>query len=372
MLAVLCVLGILCGCSPRPTPTNPSAQEQQSQGLMKGIWVSYLELDVAFADADAKQAAAYIDSVMETCRKDGFNTVFWHVRAMGDAYYASESFPPATGVKTLLQSGFDPLDYAVKAAHTRGVSLHAWINPYRVGTDRERAVCEDVYKWEDTYYYIPTSQRAQTCILNGVREVVRGYAVDGVQFDDYFYPAGLPKTAMSFEQPPASLSVMQWRQAAVSGLVAAAKTAVKARKGCVFGISPAGDAARSEKLLYADVKRWLKYGYVDYMCPQIYSGFSHEKLPFEKTADAWMVLPRADGVRLYVGLALYKTGERDIYAGDGAEEWKKGGDIVARQAECVIEKGYDGFAVFRYAHWTQTGSAVREAEKRELQGILTK
>ena len=372
VLMLVCVLILFCGCAAPAVPADPPAQEQKVPFALKGVWVSFLELDAAFAGANAKDAAAYIDGVMNTCQKDGFNTVFWHVRAMGDAYYASDLFPPADSTKALLQAGFDPLRYAVEAAHKQGLSLHAWINPYRIGTDCTRAICEDIYKWEEMYYYVPTSQTVQKHILNGVREVVHSYAVDGVQFDDYFYPAGLPETAMSFEKPPATLSVAAWRRAAVSGLVAAAKSAVNTRKGCVFGISPAGDMTRSEEMLYADVKRWLRYGYVDYMCPQIYSGFSHQTLPFSQTADDWAALPRASGVRLYVGLALYKTGENDTYAGSGAQEWVSGADILARQAASSIEKGYDGFAVFRYAHWIQTGGAVREAEKTALREILNK
>lgn len=378
LIATLCMLLLLCGCGQTPAPQEkqpapPTKQYTQKENL-KAVWVSYLELDPALSGATKEEATAYIDSVMDTCQKDGFNTVFFHVRARGDAYYASKIFPAADSAKALLSAGFDPLSYAIEAAHAREIALHAWINPYRIGTDRERAVCEDVYEWEGNYYYIPTSAAVQRYILNGVREIVTNYAVDGVQYDDYFYPSGLPETALPFENPPGTLSVGEWRKAAVSGLVAATKSAVHQRAGCLFGVSPAGNITRNTEVLYADVARWMKYGYVDYVCPQLYSGFDNETLPFMTQADDWAALSRAEGVHLYAGLALYKTGETDTFAGSGSNEWVEGGDILAHQVEYIRQKDYKGIALFRYTHWAEAGNDVREAEKQALYlgDILTK
>ena len=102
------------------------------------------------------------------------------------------------------------------------------------------------------------------------------------------------------------------------------------------------------------------------------SGFENGSLSFETQADAFAALPRAAGVRLYAGLALYKTGETDTFAGTGGAEWVNGGDILARQVTCLREKAYDGVAVFRYAHWAREGNAVREAEKEALKEVLNK
>lgn len=374
LLLLLSCLTLLVGCQKAPASESPEPPPRQYTAIddLQAVWVSYLELDTAFSGGTADTAAAYIDSVMDTCKRDGFNTVFFHVRANGDAYYQSDVFPRANSVKGLLSSDFDPLEYAIEAAHKRDVALHAWVNPYRVGAERTRAVCDDVYEWEGSYYYIPTSTTAQRYILDGVREIVERYEVDGVQYDDYFYPSGLPQTVMPFEKPPATLSVEQWRKAAVSGLIAATKTAVHQREGCLFGVSPAGNITRNEQVLYADVARWLKHGYVDYMCPQLYSGFDHATLPFMTAADAWAALPRADGVRLYAGLALYKAGEVDTFAGSGGNEWVEGGEILAHQVRYIREKSYKGVALFRYVHWAETGGTVREAEKTALKAILSK
>ncbi len=365
-MVILCIL-LLCGCAaPPPTdsalppPFNPTDE-------VRGMWVSYLELDAAFGGATPQSAAAYIDQMMDTLSADGFNTVFFHVRAYGDAYYVSDTFPAARAVQGLLHSGFDPLAYAITAAHTRGLSFHAWINPYRIGDDRTRAVTEDVYEWEGCFYYIPTSLSAQKKILDGVRELVRRYAVDGVQYDDYFYPAGLPQTAMSFEQFPDGVTVEEGRRAAVNALISATYSAVHTRKGCLFGVSPAADIDRNRETLYADAARWLKItGYVDYMCPQLYSGFLNERLPFAEVSKRWADLPRAEGVQLCAGLAFYKTGEADAFAGTGADEWQKEQDIIARQIDEIRRLGYNGVALFRYGYWTDPATDIRTAEKSDV------
>ncbi len=371
-----CLMLVFClvcsGCTPRGS-SDPLAQERSAviplPDLVRAVWLSYLELDRAFSGATAQAAEEYIDRVMARCADSGINTVFFHVRAHSDAYYASDRFPAADSAKGLLASGFDPLSYAIEAAHKRGISLHAWINPYRIGEERGRAVCEDVFELSGSWYYIPTSKEAQRCILAGVREVVERYPVDGVQFDDYFYPAALGEEKQAFEQPAGSLSVADFRKAAVSALVASVYSTVHTRKNCVFGISPAGNVARCVEQEYADVPRWLKFsGYIDYLCPQLYSGFENSTRPFLRQMEEFSALPRADGVRLLAGLALYKAGASDTFAGSGASEWQNGGDILSRQAQAAEEAGYTGVALFRFSFWE---TPANEVSKQEISALIS-
>lgn len=368
---VLAVLLLLTGCGKTATVTALPAPVNFTDDL-KGIWVSYLELDAAFRNADPDAARAYLDRMMDTLQKDGFNTVFFHVRAYGDAYYASDIFPAAVSAAHLIQAGFDPLAYAVEAAHTRGLSLHAWVNPYRLGADASRAVCADVYEWEENFYYIPTSLTVQRYILDGIRELVTKYAVDGVQYDDYFYPAGLPETALSFEKFPAGVSVADGRRAAVNTLVAGTYAAVHTRKGALFGISPTGNIDRNRDTLYADAARWLRYaGYVDYLCPQVYSGFQNETQPFDAQIAAYAGLTKRDGVRLYAGLALYKTGDVDTFAGTGSTEWQENSDILVRQIQTAKDAGFLGVSLFRYDHWVGEANDIRNKEREAVKGIFS-
>lgn len=379
LTAILALCMMMSGCAGRQDGPGDAREELpgvKTPETVRAVWLSYLELDRALTGATAQAAGAYIDGVMERCAASGINTVFFHVRAHSDAYYRSELFPAAESAAGLIAAGFDPLQCAVEAAHKRGIALHAWVNPYRVGDRRDLAVCGDVFELDGIWYYIPTSKEAQRCILQGVRELISRYAIDGVQYDDYFYPAAIGEDKQAFEQPAGTLSVAVWRRAAVSALVAATYSAVHSRENCVFGISPAGNIARCTDRQYADVARWLRYpGYVDYLCPQLYSGFDNESLPFEEQMRAFLALPRAEGVRLYAGLALYKAGAVDAFAGDGSAEWQNGGDLLARQAQMAEEAGYTGAALFRFAFWeppTEGEETVRASEISALISYFSK
>lgn len=365
MCVFLCVA--LCGCQapapPLPEPVTPET--------VKGMWISFLELDAVFEAGDVKTAKEYIQTAFSTCKADGFNTVFFHVRAHGDAYYRSKVFPPAKSVETLLSKEFDPLSYAVETAKRQGLSLHAWVNPYRIGKTDNGVLTEETFELDGNRYYIPTSGKVQSLVLQGVRELVDNYAIDGVQFDDYFYPSGVPDTAMSFETVPTGVSVREYREGAVNSLVVGAFQVTHSKKGCLFGISPAGNLAYNREKLYADPGKWLRYeGFVDYLCPQLYSGFENETLPFEREVEDWVSLSRREGVRLFGGLALYKTGQTDTFAGKGQGEWTQNSDILTRQATLLFEKGFSGVCLFRYGFWAGGKSEIRAQEMASFRSYI--
>lgn len=359
---VMASILLMGGCAaPHPQPSPPPIADTE----WRAVWVSYLELDAMLTGVDSVTAAVRLDEVMDTCRTRGMTAVLLHVRAHSDAYYRSTIFPPADAAAALLADGFDPLAYAVEAAHARGLTLHAWINPYRVGDTADNAVTEAVFLHSGTHYYDPADDGVKQAVLSGVRELL-AYDIDGIHLDDYFYPAGLGANAAPFEQIPDGITVGDWRRTQVDTLVSAISGLVR-RAGKTFGISPVGlpDKARDDH--YADVAAWMTTaGYIDYICPQIYYGFAHERYPYETTLAAWCDLPRADGVALYIGLALYKTGlADDPYAGSGRQEWAQNEDIIARQVTALRAASADGFALFRYAHL-----AADSAEMRHLQDIM--
>ncbi len=358
---VLVMLILLSGCadaSPQPSPT-PTPPPSSVDSEWRAVWVSYLELDAMLAGADAATAAKRLDDVMEICRARGMNTVLFHVCAHSDTYYRSTVFPPASAAAALLADGFDPLAYAINAAHARGLTLHAWINPYRIGDTTDHAVTDAVFRHNGTYYYDPAADSVRRVVLNGVRELLT-YDIDGVHVDDYFYPAGMSADAAAFEDVPDSITVADWRRTQVNVLISAISGLTR-RADKVFGVSPIGLPNKARDEHYADVATWMATdGYIDYICPQIYYGFTHERYPFDATLAAWRDLPRADGVKLYVGLALYKAGiSDDTYAGSGRQEWARHDDIIARQIAAVRATGADGFALFRYAHLAADSAEVR-------------
>lgn len=341
--ALLCSATLLCGgCrkaepSPSPTPAPSPVGDED----MRGVWLSYIELDGMLKSADPEGAIA---TAMEVCESEGMNTVFFHVRAHGDAYFSSTVWPKATAMGT----DFDPLACAVNEAHKRGLALHAWVNPYRIGNAPAKdAIC---FEKNGVWYYAPHDPAARQSVLDGVREILERYDVDGVHFDDYFYPTAMNPNGETFENIPPGTDVTTWRQTHVDTLVSGVYGLCR-QHGKPFGVSPVADYRRSATAAYADVTRWMaEAGYIDYICPQLYVGFRHGSKPFLPLLEEWADLPRQKNVKLYIGLALYKVGlQNDPYAGAGADEWATDTDIIARQIEAVREKA-DGYVLFRYGN----------------------
>lgn len=372
----------------RVTTTKPQTETDE----MRAVWFAFSDIRALIGNKTVAQAKSALDVAMKKVADFGLNTVIFHVRANSDAYYKSALFKPAASVKNQIDAGFDPLAYAITAAHNNGLELHAWVNPYRIGADESYAACDDTFTYNNRHYYIPTSVEAQALILNGVRELMQ-YDIDGVQFDDYFYPAGAcsENTAAAFEKDAYTAyqkaggtgTPGDWRRANVNALVRSVYQIVHQKKGCVFGISPSSDVAKNYSQMYADVKLWMKAsGYVDYICPQLYYGFDHAVAAFDDQTDLWCGYARHSSVKLYVGLALYKTGiYTDTYAGaSGKTEWADNDDVMRRSVEYLRKKQtVGGFMLFRYEHLTASAAretafdqAIAQKELDHLKSILSK
>ena len=332
-------VALLCGCHNPAVPTPDPVTDT----TMRGVWLSYIELDALLDGAHPQEA---ITAAMERCANNEINTVFFHIRAHGDAYFPSALWPMAKSVP----DGFDPLAVAIDEAHKRGIALHGWINPYRIGANP--ATDGGCFEKEGVWYYDPADAAARQLLLDGVREILDNYAVDGIHFDDYFYPPGMAAEGEPFETIPDGTDVAAWRQTQVDTLVSGVYGLCHQR-GRLFGVSPAANIEKNRTQLYANVARWMsEAGYIDYICPQLYVGFRHQTKPFDTLLDEWQSLPRRDGVALYVGLALYKVGlPHDPYAGSGADEWVTDPDIIPRQIE-IAQNQADGYVLFRYGNLT--------------------
>ena len=361
---LLALAVILCGCTATLPSDGPHPTDARE---MRGVWVSFIDLDPLLKGADPTTAAKRLDRMMDTCLQNGMNTVFFHVRSHSDARYSSSVYPAAKAAASLLKAGFDPLSYAITAAHNRGLELHAWINPYRIGEnpDKNKDLC---FQKEGVWYYAPHQPAARQKVLDGIREILDNYAVDGIHFDDYFYPEGMNPTGEPFENIPKGTNVTRWRQTQVDTLISGVYGLCHSR-GVTFGVSPMAAIDRCRDELYANVARWMKQpGYIDYICPQLYTGFYHEAMPYERQLDRWLALPRRDGVALYVGLAMYKAGlKNDTFAGTGAAEWTANHNIIARQVAVARQKEADGFVLFRYE---QLISKTAAAERKALAPLL--
>lgn len=358
----------------------------------KGFWISYLEFDRMLKNKSEAEFTAEIGRCFDNVKSLGFNTVYTHVRAFGDAYYNSSLFPATNRFngKYGVSGGYDPLKIMVQAAHDRGLSIHAWINPMRLMSDSDIGGISGKYKigeWyasdtlrgkyivkvNGTWYLNPGYKETVQLIADGVSEIVSNYNVDGIQIDDYFYPTTEAYfDSAAYAASGTSKSLYDWRISIINNMVKQLYSAVKSSNPtAVFGISPQGSIENNYNGLYADVKTWCSSsGYIDYILPQIYYGFNNSTLPYKDTCLAWSRLVTNPSVKLVIGLAPYKIGTADTWAGEGKYEWANNTDMLARQMSYAKTlSNYGGVAMYRYDSLFAPSNDVAKAVSAELANI---
>lgn len=204
-------------------------------------------------------------------------------------------------------------------------------------------------------------------IADSVAEIVKNYAVDGVQFDDYFYPdegADFDKASYGAyctgKKDGEVLSLADWRCANINDLISRTYRAVKEnRAAAVFGVSPQGNLSNDRKI-GADAAAWCQaQGYVDYVCPQLYYNYDNPVLPYDKAVQTWKSLVTAKNVKLYFGLGVYKT-DTDVDSGS----WKNSVDIIARQIQTGRAQKCDGFMFYAY------DDMMSQNRQQEIQNVV--
>ncbi len=280
------------------------------------------------------------------------NAIFVHVRPSGDAFWPSAYAPWSewlTGRRDNVGPGWDPMAFMVDEAHKRGLQFHAWFNPYRGSQPGPKGAGADFTKlapghplrshrdWAIAYptgpagrfYYDPGNPDARRFVEDSILEAVRKYDIDGVHFDDFFYP--YPQTgqdfpdAASYAEYGGGRSKATWRRSNVSTFVHELHDRIKALKPWVsFGISPfgiwrnastdpAGSATaglESYDAIYADTRTWVRNRWVDYIAPQLYWTIGFAKADYAKLLPWWAAVVKGTGVKLYIGMADYRVGEK--------------------------------------------------------------
>lgn len=365
------------GCAPPTAPNNASEEK------LVGVWLAYYEF--RFQKKSAEQFRNEAARIMDNIASGGANAVFCHVVAHCDVIYPSKLLPWSnSGDKSVAQGtdpGFDPLSILIAEAKRAGLQFHAWINPYRVArgipqegeiyqtlaenhpvrrwlTDNDKAndaaVCEIRAESGRELYLNPADIRAMGLILGVVREILDNYAVDGIHFDDYFYPFSDPFFDMdsycAYKLPGGGLSQGAWRRQNVALFLRDCYEAVHS-SGCGrFGISPKGFMACNTDEEFLDVPRILSQpGFVDYVCPQAYFAMNDEISPFSAVMAEYESLIKAD-IELMAGLAVYKLGFDDRWAGPaGRAEWLSGSETLKNMVSCAREHShYAGFSLYNY------------------------
>ena len=335
------------------------------------MWVSYLEwAAMDFSTEDAFRAG--VVQLLDNCTGLGLNTVLAQVRPFGDALYRSSLFPWShlcTGVQGQ-DPGFDPLDVLLQEAHTRGISVEAWVNPYRLRSSAamppnlaDSNLANTHPEWvctvDEGLYLNPAEPAAADYVVQGVAELVQNYAVDGIHFDDYFYPTTDESIDAAQFAASGAGNLAAWRRENVTALVRAVHDTVKTADPTLrFGISPQGNPDNDENQQYSDVTGWLASGggdaVVDYLCPQVYwgQGFAlhngSTRFAFENIVPAWLAYPRAADVALYFGLGAYRVGVGDGGSNENSLSGWSTGRALADQVAFLREQGAGGWALYRY------------------------
>lgn len=319
---------------------------------LRGAWIA----TVANIDFPSKpgltsrQIQTEFDSIVDILKGMNMNAVFVQIRPAGDAFYKSPTVPMSKFLvgkqgAMLDDSLFDPLTYMIKAAHDRRMEFHAWLNPYRATFDLDTAAlspnhplrslpdhrkAEWFFRYGNKWYFNPASPSVRQYLINVVKDIVIRYDVDGIHFDDYFYPykeKGLSlDDALDDYNTFASgdhnfTDIGDWRRNNVNILIEEVSKTIKKIKPYVkFGVSPFGvwrnkerDPVRGSNTragvtchddLYADVLLWLEKGWIDYVVPQIYWSIGFPAADYEILVDWWS--KNTFGKQLYIGHAAYK------------------------------------------------------------------
>ncbi|MEG2338343.1 MAG: family 10 glycosylhydrolase [Clostridium sp.] len=334
----------------------------------RSTWVSTIwNLDFPQTSGNTDKFKSEYKKVLTSFDSMNMNAVTFQVRPAGDAFYPSKINPWSkylTGTQGKAPaSGFDPLKYMIDETHKKGMEFHGWFNPYRVteskvtGKTKEQLLAtlsQDnfarknpnlVMLYGGKLYLNPGEPKVQQHIVDTVMEVVRNYNIDGIHFDDYFYPydASFKKDNPDMETykkyGSSYKTIEDFRRGSVDNLIKNVNINIKKVKPNVkFGVSPFGiwsskdkhpngTAGVSKTTLgsyhdsFADTRKWVKEGYIDYITPQLYWSMNNSVAPYTKLVDWWSDVVKGTKCKLYIGHAVYKykDGEAQSYE---AADWK--------------------------------------------------
>ncbi len=394
----------------QPLPTKPD----QTKEPMRGVWlatVSRLDwppvssVNVSSAALRIHQQQKALTDKLDKLKSLGINTVFFQVKPDGTALWPSKILPWSdmlTG-KIGEDPGYDPLQFILDEAHKRGMKVHAWFNPYRVSVNTKSSTIAELNRtlsqqpasvyvlhrdWirtsGDRFVLDPGIPDARDWITSIVAEVVAHYPVDGVQFDDYFYtesPGSVLNDSETFRQYGQGFSSKaDWRRHNTQQLIEQVSRTIKQLKPDVeFGVSPAGvwrnlshDPAGSDTRgaaaydeSFADTRRWVQQGLLDYIAPQVYWPFARQAARYDVLAKWWAEVVKPTNTRLYIGIALYKIGE----ASKNEPDWTVQGGVPELKKQLDLNESLphiDGTILFRenYLNQPQTQEAVNYLKSR--------
>jgi uncharacterized lipoprotein YddW (UPF0748 family) len=336
--------------------------------------------------------------LLDLHRSHGMNAIILQVRPSSDALYYSELEPWSrylTGIPGKApEPFFDPLAFWVEEAHKRGMELHAWLNPYRLAQNTSEPLAGNhiafqnpdwVISYGNKLYFDPGIPATRAHVTSVVSDIVSRYDIDAIHFDDYFYPYPTSEPFpdhSSFEKYSRAFPPDQkdhWRRENVDILIKMISDSIKIIKPWVkFGISPfgvwrnqssdpEGSATRAGVTnydhLYADIRKWLREGWIDYVVPQIYWEIGHPAADFSTLAEWWN--RNSFGKGLYIGKAPYR-----IDPASGTDAWRRA-DQMPKQIDLIRSyPAIGGSAYFSSKHFRRDLFGFQDSLEPDCTNIL--
>ncbi|SCY65891.1 Uncharacterized lipoprotein YddW, UPF0748 family [Flavobacterium anhuiense] len=362
--------------------------QQSPKREMRAAWISTVEnIDwpskPGLSDKEMKNEMI---AILDNLRSYNLNTVIFQIRPTADAYYKSTKEPAShwiTGTQGVAP-GFDPLQMMIDEAGKRGMNVHVWLNPYRVQKDTVRDVLAKnhlYFKRPDlfltygkTRYFNPGLQETRNFVASVVGEIVRKYDIQAVHMDDYFYPYKIegqefPDEKAFAKEPRQFKDKEDWRRDNVDLIIKQIRDTIIANKPEVeFGISPFGvwrniakdsqgsntrAGATNYDDLYANILKWQKENWIDYVTPQIYWHIGFDRANFEVLAKWWA--EHKYGANVYVGHGDYKISNTAK-----EPEWRSSDQIV-KQIEMIRKMPLiDGSMHFTASTFLKKGDTLRK------------
>lgn len=347
------------GCAPPPVSRE-----------FRGVWVATVgNMDwPSRPGVPADTARMELVRILDRAASSGLNAVVFQVRPAGDALYPSKIEPWSeylTGKQGVAPAErWDPLAFAIKEAHARGMELHAWFNPYRAKDPTSKGPLAATHmanqypafakRYGRYTWFDPGEPAVRRRTVRVVLDVLARYDVDGIHLDDYFYPYPEQRRRKDIPFPDAAsfgryvkkggdLDRDDWRRQNVDQLIDTLRTAItKAKPWVKFGVSPFGIWRPGEPAtvrgfdayakIFADARKWLTKGWVDYLVPQLYWGIAQDGQPFGDLLR-WWAAQNTQSRHVWPGLADYKIG-------DGRVPWQSG--EILRQIDTTRAVGKAG------------------------------
>lgn len=357
------------------TPTLP-------QKDFRAVWVATVDhIDwpnsMGSTSKIAESQKKYYLRILDSLQAHNINAVMFQIRPMADAFYDSPYEPWTkyiTGRRGKKPS-WDPLPWLISETHKRGIQFHAWMNPYRIATRSSASTAfpelestipaEWVKEYNKVRIYNPALPEVRQRIADIVADVLHKFDVDGIHFDDYFYPSLTSGESMNdnaeYQKYGTGQGIANFRRANVDAMITKVRETIRAiRPNCLFSVSPQGNYDNDYNSMYCDVKKWAQNGMIDVLIPQIYWSTERYFIPRLKQFSAFCTKSH-----FMVGYGLYR------FNGQSSDPYYKTSDDLKKQFSIAYaDKNVEG-AIFYSTQWLMSNPVkTNEVIKEQFNTLL--